>query len=471
MNENNKKIKAILIGAGARGHYTYGKWGLKHQDKIQFIAVSEPRETRRKQFASEWNIPENLQFESWEELLSEKNGHLADACLICTQDQMHTAPALKALKLGYHVLLEKPMATTIEECKQLVNSAETENKQLRICHVARYTTMFSTLKKAIKDGLIGNIINIQHSENVAYWHFPHGFVRGTWRRADLSSPIIIAKTCHDLDLLYWLVNSPAKFVQSFGNLKHFRRENAPEGTPKRCTDGCPIAKECPWYAPRLYMTAEPIIRITQRSEKRLWRWGGRLLLKHRKLLTYLSHLISPLRRLLEWRYWPATVISDDLSKEGKMKALEEGPWGRCVYHCDNDVPDHQVVNILFENGVTATMTMHGHSYLDGRWIRISGTMGSLIGRFTYGGEEIVYYDHRYVKQKILWKHDLTFGAHGDGDEGLMESFVNSLFQEKAGENAIEELTSARASLESHLMGFAAEISRLENKVIDMKEFR
>jgi len=376
---------------------------------------------------------------------------------------------LKALELGYHVLLEKPMATTEEECKQLVFAAERANRQLRICHVARYTEMFLRIKKTIKDGILGDIININHSENVSYWHFPHGYVRGTWRRAADSSPIIIAKTCHDLDLLYWIVGSPTKYIQSFGELSYFRPENAPLGAPKRCTDGCPVEETCPWYAPRLYITAEPMIRITQRSKKWWLRFVGRLILNHRRFIKLLSHLIKPMKKFLNWDEWPATVITDDLSYEGKMKALRDGPWGRCVFQCDNDVPDHQTVNIQFENGVTATMTMHGHSFLDGRWIRIDGTKGTLMGFFTYGGEKLVFYDHFYVKEKILWESDITFSVHGGGDEALMASFITSLKSDK--DEFEKELTSARDSLESHLMGFAAEKSRLENRVVNMNELR
>lgn len=459
-------IKAILIGAGARGQEAYGRWARNNKNIIQFLAVAEPRIARREKFAKEWNIPKERQFKSWEELLDEKIGKIADACLVCTQDRMHTEPALKALSLGYHVLLEKPMAPSIEECRDLVTFAEKINRQLRICHVARYTEMFTRVKKVINEGRLGKLININHSENVAYWHFGHSYVRGHYRRAEDSTPVVLAKTCHDLDLIYYMVESLAKSIQSFGELTHYRKESAPPGAPKRCTDGCPIANECPWYAPRLYMRAEPLIRITQRSKKRLLRFAGQLIIHAPKFIKFLSKLIKPMKTLVNWDVFPATVITDDLSPEGKMKALREGPWGKCVYHCDNDVPDHQVVNILFENGVTATMTVHGHSYLDGRWFRIDGTKGTLMGKFTYGGEKLVFFDHRYIHKKVLWERDITFSAHGHGDERLMESFVHSLI---TGEH--DALTSARASLESHLMGFAAEQSRLENRVVNMTEVR
>ncbi len=463
----NEPATAILVGAGARGWLAYGKWALKHSERLRFVAVAEPRKKRRMSFAIEWDILEQYQFETWTELLNSEIGKIADACLICTQDRMHTKPALKALELGYHVLLEKPMAPTVEECKQLVEASERAKSQLRVCHVMRYTTMLSKIKEIIQDGLIGNIITIQHSENVSPWHYAHAYVRGTWRREEESTPFLLAKSCHDLDVLYWLVESPTKSIQSYGNLSFYREENAPKGAPKRCTDGCPVAESCPWYAPRLYLYGEPLIRITQHSQKRWLRFLGRLILNHRRFIKALSYIIKPLKNILNWQYWPATVITDDLSMESKIKALRNGPWGRCVFHCDNNVMDHQTVNIEFENRVTATFTVHGFSFLDGRWIRISGTKGSLIGHFTYGGEKLTYYDHRHRHERILWKKDISFTAHSDGDSGLMESFTNSLLE---GEETNEEsLTSARASLESHLMGFAAEQSRRENTVVEMSK--
>lgn len=465
-----KKIPtAILIGAGARGWHAYGEWAYKNRDKLRFVAVAEPRKERREGFADEWDIKKSRRFKDWKELLNAEIGKIADACLICTQDRMHTQPALKALELGYDVLLEKPMAATEEDCKKLVHASEKFEQNLRICHVLRYTTMFSKIKKALTDGLIGVIITIQHSENVSPWHFAHAYVRGNWRKAEDSTPVILAKSCHDLDILYWLVESPTKKIQSFGSLSYYTRDNSPDGAPERCTDGCPVAESCPWYAPRLYLYGEPLIQITQRSKKRWLRFMGKLILNHRRFIKVLSYLIRSLKSVLNWKYWPATVISDDLSKEKKLEALREGPWGRCVYKCDNNVVDHQTVNIEFKNGVTATFTVHGFSFLDGRWIRISGTKGSLLGSFTYGGEKLVHYDHRYRKKEVLWQKDISFQAHSDGDSGLMESFANSLLEEENQKKEI--LTSARASLESHLMGFAAERSRKEDRVVLMDDIR
>lgn len=468
-NGENTPVTAVLIGAGARGRGAYGKWGLNHPDRIRFIAVAEPSGERLKAFADEHNIDPRNRFSDWRDLLAEEK--LADVCLICTQDQMHTEPALAALNAGYDVLLEKPMAVNEEDCLRLVETSEKQQRQLRICHVARYAGFFQTLKQAIHDGLIGTPIHVNHSENVASWHFAHGFVRGNWRKSAESSPVILAKTCHDLDLLYWLLDSPAESVHSFGTLSFFHSGNAPKGAPRRCTDGCPKEKTCPWYAPRLYVTAESLIRITTLAESRLVNALGSLALNAPNLLKLFSVFYPPFKTLVHWDQWPATVVTENCTVEEKWQAMHSGPYGRCVFYCDNDVPDHQTVNIQFRSGATATMTMQGHSYLDGRWVRIDGSLGTLMGHFTHAGEELLHFDHRSLKKTRLWKAGISLKPHGGGDDLLMESFVRSLRAENQADDALNTMTSARDSLESHLMAFAAELSRLEKRVVELAELR
>ena len=197
MSKKQSPITAILIGAGIRGQEVYANWALKHPDDIKFIGVAEPHPERLQRFINNHKIDSSRSFTSWEGLLA--LGKIADLCFVCTQDTQHFEPAEKALELGYNVVLEKPMAVTLPECKRLVEISEKKGLELRICHVARYTQFFSRLKKAIHNGKIGEIININHAENVAYWHFVHGYVRGNWGNESQSSPVILAKTCHDLD--------------------------------------------------------------------------------------------------------------------------------------------------------------------------------------------------------------------------------------------------------------------------------
>ncbi|MFX1537061.1 MAG: Gfo/Idh/MocA family protein [Promethearchaeota archaeon] len=458
-------ITAVLIGAGNRGKDVYGRYALTYPNNLHFVAVAEPNPIRRKKFAEEHNIPPKRRFTSWEELLSLDK--LATAAVITTQDQLHTQPALAALEKGYHVLLEKPMATTLEECRQLVDTAEKVDRHLQICHVLRYTSFFSTIKQVIVRKLIGDVITIEHRENVSYWHMVHSYVRGNWRNSEESSPMILAKCCHDLDILYWLVDSRPMKISSFGTITHFTSDNAPKGAPQRCLDGCPVAESCSYYAPRIYINIIPILRIARKGGSRFIRFLAYLALDHPRVLNILKTVIPPIKSLAEYDGWPVSIISEDSSLKGRLEVLKNGPYGRCVYHCDNNVVDHQIVGIEFQNGVTANLTMHGHSHEEGRTIRIDGTKGTLIGEFMASGHRLVLYDHLSGKERTLLQTGLELG-HGGGDEGLTRAFVQLLRQKNL---QMDPLTSARASLESHLMAFAAEKSRISGKVVDMDEFR
>ncbi len=466
MLDSENCITAVLIGAGNRGKDVYGQYALDHPEEIKIVAVAEPHPTRREQFARAHSIPSSHQYNTWEDLLNSK---IADAAFICTQDQMHTQPALQALNLGYHVLLEKPMATKLDECILLTKKAEELGQQLRIAHVLRYTNFFKTIYDIIQSGKLGEIITIDHRENVSYWHMAHSFVRGNWGKESTSSPMILAKSCHDLDILYWFLGKEPRNISSFGTLKHFKKENAPEGATKRCLDGCPAAKSCKYYAPRIYIDIIPLLRIAQIGMSGKTSFIANLALEHPHLFEKLKRLIPPFRQVDDYKDWPVSTITEDLSPEGKWDALKHNPYGQCVYFSDNDVVDHQVVIIEFENDTTATFTMHGHSHTEGRTIRIDGTKGTLIGEFLTIGERLTFYDHLSESEEVIIDRKMQLDAasgHGGGDPELINSFIKSL------RLGIEEpLTSAKASLESHLMAFAAEEARLTNKVINMEEFR
>ncbi|HSR33547.1 MAG TPA: Gfo/Idh/MocA family oxidoreductase [Anaerolineae bacterium] len=411
-------IEAVLIGAGNRGYDAYGPYALQHPDQIRFTAVVEPHEGRRRRFAQAHDIPPERQFWSWQDLYA--RGQIAEALVNCTLDRMHLASTLPALELGYKVLLEKPMSNTLEGNVRLVQSAERHARLLMICHVLRYTAFFTTLHQIVASGRLGRIITVEHRENVVYWHMAHSFVRGNWRRSEIESPMILAKCCHDMDILFWNLGAIQR-LSSFGSLIHFRPQNAPSGAPQRCTDGCPAADDCPWYAPRLY--------------------------------------------LHDHTGWPVSVISEDPSLQARQRALETGPYGRCVYHCDNDVVDHQTVNLEFESGATGVLVMHGHSHEEARTMRYDGTRATLRGKFSYGfGDNIEIHDHLTGRIEHIDPQAGDSG-HGGGDAGLMAAFVQALREPKLGQ------TTARESLESHLMAFAAEQARVRGEVVNMDEFR
>jgi predicted dehydrogenase len=415
-------IEAILVGAGNRGTHAYGPYALAHPDQIRFTAVVEPHEGRRQRFAQAHGIPPERQFFTWQELYAREP--IAEALVNCTLDRMHLESTLPALELGYDVLLEKPMANTLAANLRLVRAAEQQGRLLMICHVLRYTAFFSTLHEVVASGRLGRIMTVEHRENVAYWHMAHSFVRGNWRDSRIESPMILAKCCHDLDILLWNLG-PARRLGSFGSLIHYRPENAPAGAPDRCTDGCPAAEGCPWYAPRLY--------------------------------------------LHEYTGWPVSVISEDLSLDARQRALETGPYGRCVYRCDNDVVDHQTVNLEFESGASGVLFMHGHSHEEARTMRYDGTRATLRGKFAYGlGDSIEIHDHltgRVEQIEIQAPADAPGSGHGGGDAGVMAAFVQALRDPHSAQ------TTARESLESHLMAFAAEEARVTGRVVDMEEFR
>ena len=406
-----RPVTAVVLGAGSRGN-SYAAYAKEHPDQLRIVAVAEPRSDRRAQFAEGFGIGEEGQFASWQELLARPR--MADCAFVCTLDDDHTEPAIRAMELGYHLLLEKPMSNTEEECRTIVDAADRTGRKLAVCHVLRYTPFYMTLKELIDDGAIGEVTALNQIENVGYWHQAHSFVRGNWRTVRETSPMILQKSCHDMDIILWLVGRDCKRVQSFGSLRHFTPENAPAGAPERCTDGCPHADSCPYDATKLYLD--------------MTRTG-----------------------------WPVDVISTDLSEGGRRRALEEGPYGRCVYHCDNDVVDRQVVNLEFDGGAVATFTMTAFSADFSRQLKIFGTQGQITADM--GTRQIVL--HRFGEEKQTIPVDSAASGHGGGDFGILRDFLRVLWE------GGESRTSAHISLQSHLICFAAERSRTEHIVVEL----
>jgi predicted dehydrogenase len=411
-------LELVVLGAGHRARDAYGPYVEAYPDQARIIAVAEPNPVRRQQFAERFDIGDAMCFDSWEMLLDRPQ--LAPALLNLTQDQMHVSSTLAALERGYHVLLEKPMAQTPADCVRLVQAAERTGRMLQIGHVLRYTPFFRALHAVVQSGRLGQIISVEQRENIAFWHMAHSYVRGNWRSRALSSPLILAKCCHDMDILYWN-HGPCRRLSSVGSLIHFRPENAPPGAPLRCTDGCPAADDCPFYAPRIYAGPE----------------GN----------------------------WVRATISEDQSVEARMQALRAGPYGRCVYHCDNDVVDNQIVAMQMENGVSVSLNFVGHSHQEGRTLRIDGSRATLRGNFTARAYAIDVHDHRTNTVEHVPLEGADSG-HGGGDFGIMAAFVGAL---RAGRP--ETLTSARNAMESHLMAFAAEQARVEGAVVAMSDYR
>lgn len=462
-------MSAVLAGAGTRGRDAYGRYAEIHPERLKFVAVAEPDEEKRRRFQAIHEIPDTMTFETWKDLFDEDKGKLAEVAFICTPDRLHYEPAMQALRLEYDLVLEKPIAPSVAECQAIARLAEENHRLVQVCHVLRFTAFWQKVKKIVASGRIGKIIHYDHSENVAYWHFAHSYVRGPYKNKATSTPIVLAKTCHDLDLMFWILGERAIYTESMGMLAHFRPENAPEGAPGRCTDGCPIEDECPWFAPRLYLNAEPLIRIGLYAPSRLVRGITREALRSRAFIRFLALFDKRASKLLNWDEFPVTAITNDFSVEGKLKALREGPYGVCVYRAGNDVPDHMVSTFTFPSGATGTLTMHGFAEHEGRELRIFGTKGTLRGFFRQNTESIEVTDFRFLKAEVVHKEGLSVAAHGGGDFGIMNAFTSTIL----GDAPMNEsgLTDIQSAMESHYMGFAAEDAREQRMVVEVEAFR
>jgi predicted dehydrogenase len=408
-----KPLTAIVIGAGNRGN-VYAGYALKYPDELKIVGVAEPIQHKNERFAKAHNIPVENRFPSWEFVF--QRPRFADAVIITTPDNLHYSPAMASLPMGYDMIIEKVVAQSWRECNDILRAAVKYQSIVAVCHVLRYTPYFRKLKDLCSSGAFGNILSIQHLEPVEYIHMSHSFVRGPWRNSKESNPMILSKSCHDTDILRWLIDKPCTKVSSFGKLSLFKSENAPAGSPLRCTDGCPAEAQCPYSAIKIY------------QQKKM----------------YLGHL--------------NLETNDDQEILGKLKTTR---YGICVFKQDNDVVDHQICNFEFEGGTTAAFSMEAMTPYGGRRTRIMGTKGHAFGDET----DIEYFDFS-TRQTTRWnvnQADITSG-HGGGDYGLVHDFVRASIKKDP-----SLLTSTiQASMESHLMGFMAEKSRLDGgKLMDV----
>ena len=410
-------MKYVIIGAGSRG-MIYGSWAVKHG--IEIAAVAELRPDRLKSAGDELGVPEDMRFADGADLLA--LGKIADAAIIATMDRDHYGHVMQALDCGYDILLEKPISPDPAECLRIEEKANRLGRKITVCHVLRYTNFFGTIKDILDSGELGKIVAIKHSENIGNFHMAHSFVRGNWRNDQLSSPIIMQKSCHDLDILLWLTGSHCTKVASFGSLTYFRSENAPEGAVERCCD-CPV-QDCRFNAKRVYL---PILG-----------------------------------------QWPADVVCLDQTEEALDEALKAGPYGRCVYHCDNNVCDHMSTIMEFENGVTATFSLTAQTSNIHRNIHIMCEHGEILADDADRVVEIRHFvaspADTFTTRTIHIRTNAS--GHGGGDAGIMEDFSAGLTSPEA-----ESRSSISRSVESHLMACAIEKARVTGTVVDMAEYR
>ncbi|MBQ8136455.1 MAG: Gfo/Idh/MocA family oxidoreductase [Clostridia bacterium] len=417
-----KPLTIAVAGCGSRGQDTYAKVLVTMPEKVKIVAAADLDPEKLEGMRRLTGIPESACYASAEEML--KHPRLADIMLICTPDRCHYLEAREALLKDYDLLLEKPISPSAEECRELRDIAVARGRKVAVCHVLRYTVFYQKIKELLDSGVIGQVMNLQAIEQVGYWHQAHSFVRGNWRNKELSSCMILQKCCHDMDILLWLTGKHCLRVSSFGSLGLFKADQAPKGSTERCVD-CPV-QDCPYNMVQFY--------------------------------------IDQYRRAGD--DWPQNVVAFEPNEEKLMAALRTGPYGKCVYRCDNNVVDHQVVNLELEGGATVNFTMTGFTAHGGRILRVGGTMGELYCDM----KENIIKVMRYGKpDEIIDVRTLTddFSGHGGGDARMVREFVDLV----RGEIGVSgTLTSIERSVESHLVALAAEESRLRHgQVMELNE--
>jgi predicted dehydrogenase len=407
-----------VVGAGLRG-VAYARHAVR-TGAGQVVAVAEADPLRRERFAREFDVPPERVFDDWTRLRDATGGgRLADAAIIATQDRMHADPAVLLAGQGYHLLLEKPMAATEPEAERIAEAVERTGVHFAVCHVLRYTPYTAALKALLDGGRIGRLISVQHLEPVGWWHQAHSFVRGLWRSAETSSPMLLAKACHDIDWLLYLTGQPVRRLSSFGGLAHFRPDQRPAGAADRCLD-CAVEPDCPYSAPRLYLGC---LGDADRE------------------------------------FWPLSAVTTHPTEAAVLDALRTGPYGLCVYAGNNDVVDHQVVAMELADGATVSFTMTAFTPFEQRKTRLFGSHGFIDG----DGARLRLVDFRTGAEETI---DVTTGVesdHVDGDEALVETFLAAV----AADDGRLLRSDAATSLASHRVVWAAERARLSRQVVTL----
>ncbi len=406
-------MKVAVLGLGQRGsgYMRILKFFCKD---VEIVAVCDKYTVRTDEIAKKYKVEQKF----YDENDFFAKGKMADAIIIATQDRDHFEHCKKAMEIGYtNILLEKPVSPVIEECLSLQKMAEEKNVSIVVCHVLRYSKYYKTIKQLVADGVIGDVVNINHTENIAYFHFAHSYVRGNWNNTKKAAPMIMAKCCHDFDLIYWFIDKPCISVSSYGNLKYFNAEHTPEGAADRCLD-CKV--ECPYNAEKLYIT-DSLLKAT------FLKFNGRVI-----------------------------TGKAGSTKEEKYKALREGDYGRCVYKCDNNVADHQIINMNYADGVTASHTATAFSKKFYRRTQINGTKGEIIGNDIDGKLHVNLFGGKAMVIKTKW---LKAAGHIDGDINLIKEWCALVKGELKDDSNITYL---RHTIPSHKIVLKAEESRLKN---------
>ncbi len=393
--------------------YGYGGRGKIYADNfqrlgVQITAVCDLDEKRLQIAKQQYGC---ALYASGEEFFAEKR---ADVLIVATLDDGHYEPCVRALRMGYDVILEKPISMKQEECESIKKVAKETGGNVTVCHVLRYAPFYKTVKSLLDSKKFGKILHVNLTEGVGYYHFAHSYVRGPWRNKKVSAPIILAKSCHDMDMLTWLVGKKCLSVNSYGDLSYFKKENAPLNATSHCVD-CPHKESCEYSCFKIYLN-EAYEKIAG-------------LARHGRLGDSPQEIVN--------------MLSD-----------RENLYGRCVFACDNDVFDHQAVSMQFENGIIGQFTLTAFTQKLQRSLHVYCEKGEIYGDSE--GQNVKYMlfgDEKEHCVSFTFENEI-YASHGGGDMGLVKEFSGNY-----GKSGMS--SDIRASMQSHEMGFAAEDSALQ----------
>ena len=411
--KTNEVIRVAVIAAGVRGGHLAQQLAYCMQP-AQVVAVAEPDDKRRRCFAQAHDLPNGAQFTSWEDLCN--SDLVFDAAIIATLDNLHTAPVLACLRRGCHVLVEKPLANTLQDCLLIEEAQRQAGVIVSVCHTLRYMEAFRRIKQIVQDGLIGRLIHVEHMEAIGHMRFTHNYVRGRWAKEANNTSLLLHKCIHDIDFVAWLVNEPCSRVSSFGSLGYFKPSQAPKGSGKRCLDDCLILNTCPYSALRLYVDGDLTDRIQD--------------------------------------------LGDTYTREDRLEVVRRGPFGACVWQADNDVVYHQIVSMEFASGTTATCTMTGYSATHGRRTRLQVSEGELLFDEALGSVTIRKFSN--PKPEII-RIQPTDSYHPE-DREIVANWLSAIHDSSNG-----VIVNAQEATKTHAIVFAAERSRIEKRTIEMSE--
>lgn len=400
------RVTFSVVGLGGRASAYLSALQELYPNEHQVVAVADPDPAKQARARNDYGLQDNQIFDTDLDLMEQPR--LSDVAIVATQDKLHLRDIRGLLAKGYDLILEKPVATTLEELQEIAAVSKSfPDQMVAVCHVLRHTVFFGEIRRILESGRFGPVVSIQHNENIGYYHFAHSYVRGPWNNSETSGPLTLTKSCHDMDiLLYLLGNTHCQQISSYGALSIFNRDHYDPATMAPMCVDCPQNESCAFSAPKLYSS-------------------GKI----------------------------KSVVFDLSSVDKVRKNLGTSPYGRCVYHCDNNVVDHQSTAIQFDNGVTATFSLSAFSAKVNRSLKIMCQFGEI--RAIEKPYLIETTDFR-TDETTVTELDIHDRGHGGGDKAFVKDFMESYLHGVPFNSTLEH------AIESHAMALLAEESRKDN---------